>query len=167
MLYLLDSNVLITANNMYYALDQVPEFWEWLQYHGEIGNIKIPIEIFEEVKFGRREKDLLFDWINEVHIKEALLLEEEVDIELVQRGVREGYADDLSDHEVEQLGRDPFLIAYGMVEGARCIVTTEVSKPSKERHNRKIPDVCSSLGVNCCDTFSLTRELEFRTSWNR
>ena len=27
MLYLLDANVLITANLTYYPLDQVPEFW--------------------------------------------------------------------------------------------------------------------------------------------
>ena len=30
MLYLLDANVLITANNLYYPIDSVPEYWEWL-----------------------------------------------------------------------------------------------------------------------------------------
>ncbi|VFN04490.1 MAG: protein of unknown function (DUF4411), partial [Candidatus Kentron sp. G] len=45
MLYLLDANVPITANNTYYAIDQVPEFWEWLQYQGTNGRIKMPLEM--------------------------------------------------------------------------------------------------------------------------
>ncbi len=30
MLYLFDANVLITASNTYYPIDQVPEYWAWL-----------------------------------------------------------------------------------------------------------------------------------------
>lgn len=65
MLYLLDANVLITANNSYYPVDRVPEYWEWLLYLSQAGYIKMPIEIFEEVKDGPKdeEKDLLFSWI--------------------------------------------------------------------------------------------------------
>jgi hypothetical protein len=43
-LYLFDANVLITAGNTYYPIDQVPEFWEWLHYQGMAGNIKLPLE---------------------------------------------------------------------------------------------------------------------------
>ena len=43
MLYLLDANVPITANNTYYPIEQVPEFWGWLQHQGQQGNIKIPL----------------------------------------------------------------------------------------------------------------------------
>jgi hypothetical protein len=35
MLYLTDANVLITANNLYYPIDRVPECWEWLAYMGD------------------------------------------------------------------------------------------------------------------------------------
>jgi len=44
--------------------------------------------------------------------KATLLLGEEVDSDLVQIVVNEGYAHDLTDDELEQIGRDPFLIAY-------------------------------------------------------
>jgi len=37
MLYLLDANVLIDANRDYYPIARIPEFWEWLVYHGEEG----------------------------------------------------------------------------------------------------------------------------------
>ncbi len=69
MLYLFDANVLITANNTYYAIDQIPEYWEWIQYQGEIGNIKLPLEIMEEIlagqnaQKGKKNEDLLLVWI--------------------------------------------------------------------------------------------------------
>jgi hypothetical protein len=167
MLYLLDANVLITANNNYYAIDQIPEFWEWIAHQGSNGLIKMPLEIIEEVKAGSKANDPLVEWITNDGNHDALLLKEDVDPVLVQDVVNNGYADDLSDDEIEQLGRDPFLVAYAMAGTERCVVTTEVSKPSKIRQNRRVPDVCTSLGVQCCNTFDLTRALGFRTSWNR
>lgn len=62
MIYLLDASVLITANRQYYAIDRVPEFWGWLVYMGEMGNVKIPKEIYEEFKDG---KDALSIWARE------------------------------------------------------------------------------------------------------
>ena len=44
-------------------------------------------------------------------------------------------------------------------------MTTEVSAPSKQRQNRKIPDVCAAMGVVCCNTFVMMKTLEFKTGW--
>jgi 2-keto-4-pentenoate hydratase len=54
------------------------------------------------------EKDFLYAWIKEEEVKAAILLEEEVDPELVARVINEGYAPDLTDDEVLQIGRDLF-----------------------------------------------------------
>jgi hypothetical protein len=62
MLRLLDANVLITANNLYYPVDMVPEFWSWLAYMGQGGQIKIPIETLEEITDGGPKIDPLKDW---------------------------------------------------------------------------------------------------------
>jgi|SRR5579863_5393543 len=98
--------------------------------------------------------------------EDELHLDEDADEGLVRRVIEQGYAPDLTDIEVEGLGRDPFLIAYGLVNGGeRCVVTTEVSKPSRQRQNRKIPDVCNGLAVGCCGPFELNRALGFSTSW--
>jgi hypothetical protein len=79
----------------------------------------------------------------------------------------QGYAEDLTDDEVEKIGRDPFLIAHALVSPQdRCVVTTEASKPSSQRANRHVPDVCSQFGLTCVDTFELVRQLDFRTGWN-
>ena len=84
---------------------------------------------------------------------------------LVQR-VTAQYAPDLTDDELEAIGRDPFLIAHALADpGSRCVVTTEVSKRRLQRQNRRIPDVCADVGVQCCDTFTMLRALRFSTGW--
>ena len=134
---------------------------------GSQGRVKMPFEIFEEVKDGPddAEKDLLFAWLREDANKKALLLDESVDLALVQKVIAEGYAPDLTDDEVEQVGRDPFLIAYGLAANGRCVVTVEASRPKTQRQNRKIPDVCRVMGVACCNPFGFARDLGFRTQW--
>lgn len=166
MLYLLDANVLITANSTYYPLDQIPEFWSWVHYQAISNQIKIPREIMEEIKAGRKDNDPLLDWISTTEIAAALLLGETLDVALVQHVVSTGYAPDLSDDEVEKIGSDPFLIAYALADPAkRTVVTTEVSRPSAQRANRKVPDVCQSVGALCCGPFALNKALGFRTGW--
>lgn len=167
MLYLLDANVLITAHHLYYPVDAVPEFWDWLAHQGEAGNIKMPIETFEEVKDGSNDadKDLLYAWVQDDANKAAILFDVDVEPRLVQQ-VTAQYAPDLTDDELEAIGRDPFLIAHALADpGNRCVVTTEVSKPTWKRQNRKIPDVCRDAGVQCCDTFTMLRALQFSTRW--
>lgn len=101
MLYLLDANTLIDAKRDYFQFERVPEYWEWLVYHG-----------------------------------------------------REGYAPNLMDEELEKLGRDPFLVAYALVNPTdRIVVTNEVSKPGKTRANRQLPDVCAGFSITSINGF--------------
>jgi len=166
MLYLLDANVLITANSAYYPLDQIPEFWSWVHHQATSNRIKIPREIMDEIKAGRKDDDLLLDWICDPEIEAALLLNEAVDAALAQHSDAASYAPDLHDDEVEKIGRDPFLIAYALANSEdRTVVTTEVSRPSAQRANRKVPDVCQAVGVKNCGPFELNKALGFRTGW--
>ena len=160
MLYLLDANVLIDANRDYYPRGRVPEFWDWLVDCAVNEQVKIPLEMYEEILAGKN--DDLTRWLKDN--REALLLDENVDESLVARVTESGYATDLSDEEVERIGRDPFLIAYALSNPAqRTVVTTEVSKPKKRRANRHIPDVCDDLGVPCCNTYQFIDVLDFTT----
>lgn len=88
LLYLLDANVLITAHRDYYSVNRVPEFWTWLAHHAEAGRVKIPAEILDEVKKGRRRKgmDDLFDWLREDRVKASLVLDEQVPDRVRARG---------------------------------------------------------------------------------
>ena len=104
------------------------------------------------MRYGVRNTAHMFERVGLAHI--------------VARIVDGGYSNDLTDQEIEQIGRDPFLIAYALAAPAeRCVVTTEVSSPRKTRQNRKVPDVCGTMGVACCDTFTMLRALGFSTGW--
>ena len=111
----------------------------------------------------RKKDDPLLDWVNSN--KSALQFPESVDATILQNVVDKGYAPDLTDDALEEIGRDPFLIAYGMAGPDRCVVTTEVSKPGKKRQNRKVPDVRRDLGVTCHNPFTIYRNLGFHTKW--
>ncbi len=162
MLYLLDANTLIDANRDYYPLSRVPEFWEWLLDLGERDIVKIPLEIYDEITTGN---DDLVDWIKQPEVKSALLLDAEVNVDQLRKVLDEGYANDLSDVEIESIGMDPFLVAYAITEESK-VITSEVSASSKKRHNRRVPDVCHSFGVTSLNTFQFIREQNFSTGWN-
>lgn len=163
MLHLLDANVLITANRDYYPIERVPEFWRWLLHMGVSDQLKLPVEVVEEVRAGN---DDVARWLADQEHRQALTLAEEANIATLQRVIADGYAPDLTDVEVEAIGLDPFLITYALHDRQnRCVVTTEVSKPRRTRHNRHIPDVCDTLGVQCINSFGLVRVLDFSTNW--
>lgn len=171
MLYLLDANTLIDAKRDYYPIDSVPEFWEWLVFHGKQGAIKIPIEIYEEfadatTKDGK--KDALAEWAQQQHVRDSLLIDEQAEPDLVARITYGGYVANPTDQELERIGRDPFLISYALKDiKNRCIVTTESSIPSKKGANRKIPDVCRDFDILCIHSFQMFRQMKFSTRWNK
>lgn len=160
MLHLLDANVLIDANRDYYPISHVAPFWRWLEDAARATKVAVPLEIYEEVKAG---SDDLATWIKQPSIKGTLVLNETISATHLNRVLSDGYAPDLTDSEIEGLGRDPFIVAYALVDTAnRVVVTTEVSKPRATRQNRRLPDVCADLGVRCVNTFQLIRALDFR-----
>ena len=164
MLYLLDANVLIDAHRDYYPIERVPQFWDWLMEMGQSGRIKVPQEIYEEVVLPRPSRpDRLVDWLGDHH--HEMVLAELVIEDFVARVTEEGYADDLTDQDIETVGRDPFLIAYALVDPQnRGLVTTERSRPGRRRANRHLPDVSHDFNIRCIDTFELIKELDFRTN---
>ncbi len=161
MIYLFDANTLIQAKNEYYPLEHIPQFWDWMVEQGNAGRIKIPFEVFDEIAAFQ---DDLSDWIRCSEVKTALLLDEAVDPSLLRRVMEIGYQSKdplFNETDIEKIGRDAFLIAYASVSNQRVVVTKEVSKPGKQRGNRKIPDVCDSIGIVCKRDFEIYRALGF------
>lgn len=159
-MFLIDANVLITANKSYYEFGRVDEFWEWVLYQSGNGNVKVPLEILEEIEIGN---DKLSTWgsLN----KDTLILDEHVDYTLLERVYSEGYAPDLESNDRSAIGADAYLIAYALSQlKYRTIVTLE-KKNKKTRRNRSIPSVCIDLGVRYCDPFVFGKKLNFSTKW--
>ena len=159
MLYLLDANVLIRANADYYPLARLQPFWDWLIEIGISGAAKMPFEIYYEISSANGP---LPDWINSQCVRKAILLKEKVNRKQFNLVINKGYAPDLTDAEFEEAGRDPFLITYAKMGTDRVVVTKEVSKKTKVRGRRKVPDACDIMGVPWMNDFQFYNELGFR-----
>ena len=62
--------------------------------------------------------------------------------------------------QAEIRGVDESHIIFGTV-----LDSDDARAPAKKRQNRRIPDVCETFGVSCCNPFKVTRELGFKTGW--
>ena len=122
---------------------------------------KIPLEIHEEITRG---KDELSEWAKSY--KGDLVLQEEVDIALIRQVTTEGCAPDLTEVEIEGIGRDPFPIAYALADRDNRTVVTGEKRSNKQRQNRPIPSVCDDFSVKSCDQWDFGRALDFRIDWN-
>ena len=160
-LFLIDANVLIRAHEDYYPIDRVPQFWQWLEQEARSNRVKMPLEIFCEIADS---KGPLRDWICEPEVKKVLVLDEEIEQDSLDEVLTEGYGDNLTEVDLEKIGSDAFLIAYALAERDRVVVTKETSRPKKVGGNRKIPDVCNTLNVDCINDFELYRRLNFSTA---
>lgn len=160
MLYLLDANTLIDAHEYYYGIDQVPQFWDWIVARATDGVVKMPFEIHDEIATSSGP---LSSWICDSDVKDALILDEDVNRTLLNQVINQGYAPDLTDSEIEKIGRDPFLVAYARGAADRVVVTKEVSRPSKIRANRKVPDICNHFNIPWMTDFALYKTLGFNT----
>ena len=160
-LFLIDANVLIRAHEDYYPIDRVPQFWPWLEQEARANRVKMPLEIFCEIAVS---KGPLGDWICEPEVKKVLVLDEEIEPDSLDEVLTEGYGDNLTEVDLEKIGNDAFLIAYALAERDRVVVTKETSRPKKVGGNRKIPDVCNALNVDCVNDFELYRRLNFSTA---
>jgi Domain of unknown function (DUF4411) len=162
LLYLLDADTLIKADGLYYPPARFPVFWDWLRHVGAENRLKVPKEQYEEVTAGKGQ---LVHWLKDAETRDALLLDEQADPALVAEVTLRGYGV-LDEAGLVKVGHDPFLIAYGYAaRESRCVVTFKVSAPRKLGANRKIPDVCADLGVECYTLFALIDALDFTTNW--
>jgi hypothetical protein len=160
MLYLLDANVMIRAHEDYYPIDRIPQFWVWLVAQATKGIVKTPYEIYHEIEVSKGQ---LRDWLTDSANSKVMILDQKIDPVILNKVLTGGYAPDLDDSEIEEIGQDPFLIGYAVMNAPEvAVVTKEVSAPSKQRANRRIPDVCRIFGIRCISDFEFYRELGFR-----
>ncbi len=166
MVYVIDANVLIDANRDYYPRERVPEFWNWLLELCRIGDALVPKEIYDEVVPPGHKDDDLIEWMKKN--RADIVLAESALPSTVDRVIRDRYRLNATSTDLEAMGSDPALIAYALGHSpSRAVVTTERPKPGLTGRNRKVPDVCRDIGVECVHTYEFIRRLDFRTAKNR
>ena len=164
--YLVDSDVLITAKNLYYAFDLCPGFWKsLLHYHGE-GRVFSVDRVRNELLVGRNDEEL-FQWVKNDVPKGFFL---PVDTDELARVYTEIMLwvqrhPNYLDHAKAKFatGADGWLVACARVRGA-TVVTNEQPAPASRR-DVKLPDVCEEFEVPRQNTFVMLRALGAQFDW--
>lgn len=154
MAYLLDSNVFITAKDLYYGFDFCPAFWDWMKERHEAGVVLSVEKVGEELESG---DDQLADWASRMGpaFFRALTPTDVASLDAVVQWVSErGYPEPAIAQFVQKA--DYYLVVQALAAG-HTVVTLE--NRTQSRRKIKIPDVCAGMEVECISTFDmLSRE---------
>jgi hypothetical protein len=161
--YLIDSDVLITAKNLYYAFDICPGFWKSILHHHRRGAAFSVDRVRSELLAGRKTEDLV-QWVTSEVPAEFFLEVDSDDVTSVYTDIML-WAQRHSTYTPQAkakfaTGADGWLVAYAKVHGA-VVVTNEQRAPAS-KSEIKIPDVCDEFGVTAENPFSMLRDLGAR-----
>lgn len=143
MTYLLDTNTLIQSKDIDFPFDQYPHFWDWLLDMGTKGIITLPQNIFDELLAGQ---DNLSDWI--VSHKDDITIQDSHGAYQELQCVLDKYGPDIQERDIEKIENDALLIAHARY-CCGTVVTYEKPKNTNVPRNKKIPNICDSLGIEC------------------
>lgn len=161
--YLLDSDVFITAKNAYYAFDICPGFWDSLLHHHRENTVFSIDRVRSELLAGRATEDLV-QWARQrvphsffFPVEDGDVPDRYAEIMLwVQRHPR--YYDEAKARFAA--GADGWLVAYARVHS--FIVVTNGKPEPDSRRAIKIPDICQQFNVEYINTFDLLRRMGVR-----
>jgi len=160
MTYLIDSDVLITAKNRYYAFPICPGFWRSLLHEHSLGKVHSIDKVGQELVSGSRD-DELAQWIHESVPASFFFKSDGAEIVAAYNKVidwvmrHERYRD--AGKDKFSRGADGWLVAHGVASG-KTVVTNEQSRP-ESRSEIKLPDVCEAFSVDYTDTFDMLHKL--------
>ena len=157
--YVLDSDVLMQANRMYYAFDICSGFWDSLVLHQSRSMVKSIDKVLDEIN-GGQGMDALKRWARDIIPPDFFCSTNDADV-LLRYGEIVNWVDrqDFTQSAKSEFASvaDGWLVACGKAKN-QIVVTLETSEP--ERKNKvKIPDVCHAFDVQCKDTFYMLRAL--------
>lgn len=162
-LYIVDSDVLISAKNRYYSFDICPGFWDSLIQHHQSGEVFSLDRIRQELLAGR-EDDELVQWATNNLPSAFFLSTQNADIVAVFTEImlwiqrHPQYYDSAKAKFATEA--DGWLVAFASVRGA-MVITNEQPRPDS-RNRILLPDVCDHFGVRYDDTFAMLKALRVR-----
>jgi hypothetical protein len=155
-IFLLDSNVLITAYRSYYAFDLCPGFWGSIKKGHAEGRIFSTQRVMTELGKG----DALDQWVAD-ELPDGFFLDDattEVAAEFAPMMSWVQSRDFLPAAKGKFAGdADGWLVATAK-EKAYCVVTHE-ARQDGAKARVMMPNLCEEFGVNYCNTFEMLREL--------
>ncbi len=156
--YLIDSDVLITAKNQYYAFAICPGFWDSILRHHSRKNIHSIDRVKQELLRG---KDDLEQWVRQSVPAGFFRTSDDPKVTKAYKKVISWINSHLqysnADKKAEfAQGADGWLVAHGIATG-KTVVTNEQPAPSSTKI--KLPDVCDHFSVPNDNTFAMLKAL--------
>lgn len=146
--YLADSDVFITAKNLYYSFDICPGFWKSIVHHNEHERVFSTDKIRSELLAGDQEEKLV-KWIKKDVPRDFFLPVNDAQVYRSYEEIMMWVQDHPEYSELAKRrfaeGADGWLIACAIVVDY-TVVTNERSAPRSKR-SIKIPDVCNKFEV--------------------
>lgn len=164
--YIIDSDVFISAKNLYYAFNICPGFWDSLIHHHHASNVHSIDKVKNELLAGSKTEDLV-QWVKKdlpanffFSTDDEKILAAYAEIMLwVQRNSQ--YQDRAKAKFATEA--DGWLVAYAMTHKV-IVVTNEQPRP-ESRNRILLPDVCTQFKVTFKDTFFMLKDLSVRFEW--
>ncbi|WP_028255715.1 DUF4411 family protein [Veillonella magna] len=158
MVYLIDTNTLITAKNLYYGFDIAPSFWAFLS---RCNSIKTIDWVEDEINDG---KDNLSSWFSNNWHNSVIKTNDNIEIVNEYQAIV-NYVNSNDKYKPEEKNKflskaDPWLIATAKARGD-TVVTLEQLVDSQSR-KVKIPNICQVFSVSYISPFDMLRQLQFR-----
>ena len=153
-MYLLDTNVFITAKDNYYPLDYCPAFWDWILKGHHNNLLASVVAVRDEIL--KREATPLAKWVKKLPSTFFL------DVTPAMRDAAQQITDWLEGTSYTPSARIEFmdcadseLVAHA-IAGGHTVVTFEKSR--NKITQIKIPDVCKQFEVPYVNVFEVIRQ---------
>ncbi len=172
--YLLDTNIFIEPYRTFYSFDYGTAFWDFLKYQAKNDQILSIDKVYTELS---RIEDQLFDWV-ERNLKPSGFFRSTEDRnvlknyrEIIQwaEHKRGKFKNEAIEEFKEEDNADPWLVAYAMhyrdrksVFKKEIVIVTQEKLDRNRKNKIPIPIVCEEFSVECCDLFTMPRELGFK-----
>lgn len=162
LIHWLDADVYIQAKNGPYPFDMIPGFWVFLAEQLELGNIRSPKMVYDELTDGN---DILASWCKNRRNKGICVKADKTVQDCFRKITNHVY--DKHKYKPRHAGvflqgGDGWVIAHAMATNG-VVVTQESEKTKKTKV--KVPTVCKEFGIKCINTYEMLAQLKARLSW--
>lgn len=152
--FVIDSDVLITAKNSYYAFSICPGFWDSLLHGYAVGSVHSIDRVRQELLNGSPDDDHVH-WVGQSVPSDFFCSCGESKVVDAFKAImlwaqRHGQYTDAAKAKFAS-SADGWLVAYSKVNGT-TVVTNEQPAPDSKKEI-KLPDVCDQFSVSHANTF--------------
>ena len=158
--YVLDADVLITANRSYYAPDICPSFWQHLIRARQEGHLISIDRVRDEILDGN---DNLLEWVKD-EAADMFAPSTELSVANLYAQISDWVQQNSQFTDAAKVefadAADGWLVAYACVNNG-TVVTLETFN-ANIRRRVKLPNVCRQFGIEYIDTFEMLRRIGIR-----